>query len=68
MDIRHILEDGSIETMEQAETRLLEAVKVPTEHLFRPRSELIEHAYDLQGERIAFTESDTPPVASGGTA
>jgi len=68
IDIRHILDDGSIETMDQAEIRLLEAVKVPTEHLFCPRSERIEHAYDLQGERIAFTESDAPPVTSGGTA
>lgn len=68
IDIRHILADGSIETMDQAETRLLEAVKVPAEHLFRARSELIEHAYDLQGERIAFTESGAPPVTSGGMA
>jgi uncharacterized protein (DUF488 family) len=65
IDIRHILEDGSIETMEQAESRLLEVVKLPTEHLFRPRSELIEQAYELQGERIAYTESDAPPVTNG---
>lgn len=68
IDIRHILGNGSVETMDQIETRLLEAAKLPAEHLFRPRSELIEHAYDLQGERIAFTESDSPSVASGGTA
>ncbi|MBE7507131.1 MAG: DUF488 domain-containing protein [Planctomycetia bacterium] len=65
IDIRHILEDGSVETMDQIESRLLEAVKVPTEHLFRSRSELIELAYDLQGERIAFRESGAPPVTSG---
>ena len=65
IQIRHILDDGSIETMEQAETRLLAAVKLPTEHLFRPRSELIEQAYDLQGERIAYTESDAPPMTNG---
>jgi hypothetical protein len=60
IDIRHILADGSLETMEQAETRLLEAVEVPAEHLFRPRSELIELAYDIQGDRLAFT-AQTPP-------
>lgn len=68
IDIRHILEDGSIETTEQAETRLLDTVGLPPTHLFKDRSELIEHAYDLQGERIAFTESDAPPVPSGGKA
>lgn len=63
--ILHILEDGSTETMDQAETRLLESVRLPTDHLFRPRSELIEHAYDLQGGRIAYREPDAAPAANG---
>lgn len=68
IDIRHILNDGSIETTEQAETRLLEAVNIPTEHLFCNRDELVEYAYDLQSERIAYTESESDHVASGGAA
>jgi uncharacterized protein (DUF488 family) len=55
IDMRHILADGSLETMEEAEARLLEVVQVPAEQLFHPRSELIELAYDIQGERLAFT-------------
>lgn len=66
--IQHILDDGSIETMEQAEARLLEAVKLPSEHLFRPRSELIEEAYDMQAERIAYTESEAQPMPNGARA
>jgi uncharacterized protein (DUF488 family) len=66
IDIRHILDDGGIETNEQAESRLLEAVGLPPTHLFLSRADLIEQAYDLQGERIAYTESEAPQVASGG--
>lgn len=64
--IRHILEDGSIETTEQAESRLLELVGLPPTHLFKSRSELIEQAYDLQAERIAYKEAETPHATSGG--
>lgn len=67
ISIRHILEDGSTETTEQAESRLLDAVGLPAEHLFHSRAELIEQAYDLQAERIAYTESENPDIAIGGT-
>ena len=68
IEIQHILNDGSIETMEQSESRLLEVVGLPTADLFQDRSELIEQAYDLQAERIAYTESGTAPIASEGIA
>lgn len=65
--IQHILEDGSIETTEQVEARLIEAVGLPPTHLFKGRSELIEQAYDLQAERIAYTESEVPHATRGET-
>jgi len=65
INIEHILEDGSIETMEQAETRLLDAVGLHQKDLFMNRSELVEQAYELQSERIAYTESEAP-AANGG--
>ncbi len=68
IDIRHILEDGAIETNEEAESRLLEAVGLPPVSLFNDRSELIEEAYDLQGERIAYTEPDEPATSNGDAA
>jgi len=68
ISIEHILEDGSIETTEAAEARLLELVGLPPAHLFKNRQELIEEAYDMQGERIAYTESDPPSATSGGPA
>lgn len=57
-DILHVLEDGSTETTEQAETRLLDVLGLPQGGLFQSRAELIEQAYDMQSLRIAFTESD----------
>src|SRR5687768_15013980 len=40
-DIRHILEDGTIETQEQAESRLLDLAGLPPGNLFQSRGELI---------------------------
>jgi uncharacterized protein (DUF488 family) len=58
--IRHILHDGSVEPNEKAELRLLEAVGLPTTDLFHDRDQLIERAYDIQSERIAYSEVETP--------
>ncbi|MCC6680694.1 MAG: DUF488 domain-containing protein [Phycisphaeraceae bacterium] len=65
IEIRHILENGSFETTEQAEMRLLEAVGLLPTHLFRSRAELIEDAYDLQAERIAYTQTEAAPIGNG---
>lgn len=62
IDIRHILADGSIETTEQAEARLLGAVRLSPMHLFRDHAEMIEEAYDLQAERIAYIETGAVPA------
>lgn len=55
--IRHILEDGSVETTEQMEERLLSLPKMGAAPLFQNREQLIEDAYDRQGKKIAFSES-----------
>ncbi len=59
IEILHILEDGSLETMTRAEERLLEITGLPQEDLFRCRNELIREAYKIQAERIAYVESET---------
>lgn len=56
LNIRHLREDGSIESNASAETRLLEVCKLPTEDLFQTRESLVERAYDQQGLRIAWQE------------
>lgn len=55
-EIRHILEDGSLEDNRQSERRIMLSLGIPENHLFATAGELIEKAYDLQGKRIAFEE------------
>jgi uncharacterized protein (DUF488 family) len=57
ISIRHILEDGTIETNAAAEERLLALLDMPSATLFQSKDDLIEEAYDRQGERIAYVES-----------
>lgn len=52
--IVHILDDGTLETHADAEARLLSVCGLPQSDLFRSREELVEHAYAIQGDRIAY--------------
>lgn len=61
IEIAHILEDGSLESMQQAEDRLLALMRVPSQDLFRGKDELIEEAYDKQAEKIAYVEPEPAP-------
>lgn len=65
IDIQHILESGEVEAAEQAELRLLRTLGLPDEHLFRTRAELIEEAYDIQAERIAYSEAENAADVKG---
>lgn len=55
LSIRHILEDGSLEDNRDAEKRLMKSLKIDPADLFSTEAEQIERAYDLQGDRIAYT-------------
>jgi uncharacterized protein (DUF488 family) len=52
--VQHILEDGSLETHQDTLGRLREKLKLPECDLFRTPEDIIEEAYRLQGERIAY--------------
>lgn len=54
LEIVHILEDARLETLQQAEERLLRHLKMSEPTLFETRDELVEKAYRLQGQKIAF--------------
>jgi uncharacterized protein (DUF488 family) len=58
LTIAHILEDGTLEPHAHLESRLLELVGLPPGDLFHSRAELVEQAYDLRGERMAYTEPE----------
>jgi uncharacterized protein (DUF488 family) len=55
--VEHILEDGNLESHGKALSRLLRQLHLPEQDLFRSREEVIEEAYRIQGERIAYDES-----------
>ncbi len=62
--IQHILADASLETNEAAERRLCDKLNLRP-NLFESEADIIERAYIMQGERIAFKQaSDTAATAS----
>ncbi len=64
--IRHILEDGSIEENPESMTRLRRVLKLQEADLFTMPEEMIEHAYDIQGEKIAYVrKGGEKPVENG---
>jgi uncharacterized protein (DUF488 family) len=59
--VEHILADGSLENHEQTITRLLRQLDLQESDLFRSPDDMIEDAYRIQGERIAYRAN----IASG---
>ena len=56
--IRHILEDGSIEENPESMTRLRQVLKLQEADLFTTPEEMIERAYDIQGEKMAYVRKN----------
>jgi uncharacterized protein (DUF488 family) len=63
-DIRHIREDGSIETQDAAESRLLALCKLPERDLFHTRDDLVAEAYEKQGANIAYVATEREVVSA----
>ena len=63
-DIQHIRGDGTIETQEQLESRVLAECKLPQRDLFRSREDLVTLAYDRLAKKNAFGrgEDEAPAV------
>lgn len=56
-DILHILEDGSVETRDHADKRLLRELKLDKEDFFNPYDQRLKTAYAQRGEKIAYAEN-----------
>jgi uncharacterized protein (DUF488 family) len=54
IQIKHILEDGKIEKNSDTENRLMDALNIPPRDFFLSHEELIERAYELQSQKIAY--------------
>ena len=55
LEIQHIHADGRLESHAGAMLRLARLLDLPEHDLFRSPADLIEEAYRLQGDRIAYT-------------
>lgn len=62
LNINHILEDGALESLAEAERRLMQHLKMAEATLFESREELIERAYRVQAEKIAFQREKEEPA------
>jgi len=54
ISVQHIHADGSLESHEAALERLFQQLNLPECDLFRSHEDVLEDAYRLQGERIAY--------------
>ncbi|HPO17441.1 MAG TPA: DUF488 domain-containing protein [Candidatus Hydrogenedentes bacterium] len=54
--VNHILPDGSLETHEELESRLLSICRFPEGDMFKSREEFVADAYLMQGERVAYQD------------
>ncbi|MDQ1334517.1 MAG: hypothetical protein QG552_1467, partial [Thermodesulfobacteriota bacterium] len=56
--IRHILEDGSVENNDLTIKKLMDLLKLPDSDLFTSPKEMVERAYDIQGDKIAYVREN----------
>jgi len=63
--IAHILENGALEPHESAMNRLRELLKLPESDMFRSSEQMIQEAYDLQGQKIAHVKEETTGKGEG---
>lgn len=54
INISHVLEDGTLENHSEAILRLLDELNLEPRELFRKDNEIIDEAYSLRGEQIAY--------------
>ncbi|OUD13882.1 DUF488 family protein [Thioflexithrix psekupsensis] len=62
--VKHIHADGSTETQNNMEDRLLHLCKLPESDMFNTREQLLNKAYEIQAERIAYADNTMKEVAA----
>lgn len=58
IEVQHILEDGRLQSHDEALARLLKELSLPEGDLFLTRDDFIVEAYNRRGRQIAYTEKD----------
>ena len=54
--VSHIRADGTLESQQELESRLLSLCKLPEGDMFKGREEFLSEAYLIQGERVAYQD------------
>lgn len=57
IDVIHIHADASLETHPHLMRRLITQLRIPPEDMFRTAADVLDDAYRIQGNRIAYTRS-----------
>ena len=57
-EVQHILQDGSLESHQKLELRMLRMVGLPEHDLFIPQDELLSQGYNRRGLEIAWAEPE----------
>jgi uncharacterized protein (DUF488 family) len=66
VSVSHILADGSIESHDEAMSRLMQMVRVGENDLFRSREDSLREAYRKRGEEIAYQTEDEHRQSAAG--
>ena len=63
--VQHIHADGGLESHEAALERLARQLNLPEHDMFRSHEDVLEDAYRLQEDRIAYYRSEVQPAPEG---
>jgi len=58
ISVTHILDDGRSESHASAMSRLQQQLKLPQHDMFRSDAELVQEAYQIQAQRIAYIDKN----------
>lgn len=66
--VSHIRADGTLESQQELESRLLALCRLPEGDMFKGREEFISEAYLIQGERVAYQDESMEKAERGAAA
>lgn len=56
--VHHIIDENRMETHQELTQRLLQSLSLDSMHLFKTPEQVLQMAYEIQGERIAFVRKE----------
>lgn len=68
LDVQHILDDGSLESHNDAMTRLMDELGMTGADLFQSRADLEREAYSRRGDQIAYIDKQVNAAPTHGSA